>query len=413
MPISRKMENQKTSVVTYAIFIFALVLVLISLTSVLFPSLIIVLTTGQDIDAEPFEQGSWLIPILTVNIVLLGLGVLYHKKILPIPIRRAFEFIFNFEVSRNVAIFVVVAILFGYIGLTMKELGEYEGDTWGDFLLVEKIATAFPFYEGKESGTLELLVVKNFFLKSSIVIFQNIRVIPFLATLSILLLTYFFTAKIAKKRFAGIVAMVILVASNNFRLLDTLATYSNFWVLFFLLSLYLVDKKWFLSPISFIGSLFSKPLTFAYLPMTLFFIYRSEISQGKKIKLLIPYFIIFGLVVVILFVPDLARFTPFGGAGTFDYVGFWSGFTLWAFQLRFEALFLMFIVPVTVGLFLLSRKGVTRADSILFLIAGIIFAMPLMGGFTGWNLHPYRFAPLWVFFAIGVGTLFSRRKIMQ
>jgi len=200
MPISRKMENQKTSALTYAVFIFTLVIVLISLTSVLFPSLINVLTTGQDIDAKPFEQGSWFIPILTVNIVILGLGILYHKKILPIPIRRAFEFIFNFEVSRTVAIFLVVAILFGYIGLTMKELGEYEGDTWGDFLLVEKIATAFPFYEGKESGTLELLVVKNFFLKSSIVIFQNIKVIPFLATLSVLLLTYFFTANIAKKK---------------------------------------------------------------------------------------------------------------------------------------------------------------------------------------------------------------------
>jgi len=405
------MEKQKKSLVTYAVFIFALVIVLINLTSVLFPSLIIVLTSGQDIVAEPFEQGPWFIPILTVNLVFLGLGILNHKKILPKAIRSSFEFIFNFEVSRTVAIFAVVAILFGYIGFTMEDLGEYEGDTWGDFAGVEAVASDWPFKEGSRSS-LDLLHVKNFFLKSSLIIFQNIRVIPFLATLSLLLLTYFFTANIAKKRFAGIVAMVILVQSYSFNLFDTIATYANFWVLFFLLSLYLVHKKWFLSPISYVASLFSKPLTFAYLPMLLFFIFRSELSRRKKILLSIPYFVILVAIGTILLAGG-SLVLPFGEAGGFDYNGFWSGFTIWAYQLRFDGLFLAFILPVTVGLFLTSRNGMIQADSILFLIAGIIFAMPLMAGFTVWNLHPYRYVSLLVFFAIGVGTLFSRRKVMS
>lgn len=132
--------------------------------------------------------------------------------------------------------------------------------------------------------------------------------------------------------------------------------------------------------------------------MTLFFIFRSEICQRKKIILMIPYFVILGSVLAILFVPEFRGITPFGTAHGFDYPRFWSGFTLWAYQLRFDGIFLMFILPVTVGLFLLSRKGLIRADSILFLILGIIIAMPLMGGFTNWNLHPYRFIPLLVFF---------------
>jgi len=414
MPISRKMENQKTSVLTYAVFIFTLLIVLISLTSVLFPSLINSLISGDEMVSEPFDRGSRFTPVIITNLVLLGLGILYYTKNLPKPIHRAFEFIFNFEVSRTVAIFVVVAILFAYAGFTLPDIWEYEGDTWGDFTNVEKVAKDWPFNEGGPLRSLEYLHVKNFFLKSSITIFDNIRVIPFLATVALLLLTYFFTADFAKKRFAGIVAMVVLVQSYSFNLFDTLATYANFWVLFFLLSLYLVSKKWFLSPISYIASLFAKPLTFAYLPMTMFFVYRSEITKRKKIWLLIPYFALFGLVMTILFVPDLAKLFPFGvTSGSFDHHGFWSGFTLWAFQLRFDVLFLVLILPVTVGLFLISRKDLVKADSILFLIAGIIIAMPLLGGFTGWNLHPYRYIPLLVFFAIGVGTLFYNRTIKQ
>jgi len=410
--IPSRIEKQGTSKLSYLVFVFALVVVLISLSSALFPSLIMNIVSGENLDEDPFSPGPWFIPIIGANIGILTLGILYHKKILPKKITKSFEFIFNFEVSRTVAILVVVAILFGYAGSTMSDLGEFEGDTWGDFPGVREVASDWPFNEGQDNS-LVLLHVKNFFLKSSIVIFQNIRVIPFLATLSVLLLTYFFTASIAKKRFAGIVAMIILVQSFNFNLFDTLATYANFWVLFFLLSLYLVDKKWFLSPISFVASLFSKPLTFVYLPMTLFFVYRSEISRRRKIVLVIPFFIILGAVSVILLVPGLSQYAPFGEAGSFDSIRFWSGFTLWPFQLRFEWLFLMFILPVTVGLFLLSRKGMLRADSILFLIAGIIFAMPLMGGLTPWNLHPYRYASLIVFFAIGVGILFSRRSIKQ
>ncbi len=406
------MERKKTSILTYLVFAFALGIVLTSLALVMFPSLLISQIAGSETQAQPFATGPWFIPIVVTNLSILILGILYQRKILPMSIRKSFEFIFNFEVSRTVAIFVVVAILFAYIGFSMDELSEFEGDTWGDFLNIKEVVIDWPFNDGTQP-TLELLHVKNFLLKSSLVIFENIRVIPFVATIAMILLVYFFTTKITKKRFAGIVAMVILIQSYNFNLFDSLATYSNFWILFFLLSLYLVDKKWVLSPISYIVSLFSKPLTFAYLPMMMFFVYRSELLRRKKIILIMPYAIILSLVFLIIFVPEFSKFTPFGSAKIdFDEIGFLSGFTLWAFQLRFEGIFLMFILPITVGLFLIARKGMKRADSILFLITGIAFAMPLLAGFTEWNLHPYRFIPLLVFFAIGVGTLFYKRNII-
>jgi fatty acid desaturase len=88
---------------------------------------------------------------------------------------------------------------------------------------------------------------------------------------------------------------------------------------------------------------------------------------------------------------------------------FWNGFTTWSYQLRFDTVFLLFILPLVVGLFLKSRDGMKQADSILVLIAGVILAMPLLAAIAGFNLHPYRYVPLIVFFAIGVGTLFSNK----
>ncbi len=93
----------------------------------------------------------------------------------------------------------------------------------------------------------------------------------------------------------------------------------------------------------------------------------------------------------------------------FDYFEFWNGFTTWSFQLRFESLVLIFILPLTVGLFMTSRRGFPQADSILIILVGIILAMPLMAAITGFNLHVYRNVPVSVFFAIGVGTLFSQK----
>ncbi len=71
---------------------------------------------------------------------------------------------------------------------------------------------------------------------------------------------------------------------------------------------------------------------------------------------------------------------------------------------------ILFILPLIVGLFVASRNGIKIADSIMVLIGGILLTAPLLTGFTEQTNQPYRFVPLVVFFAIGVGVLFSKRK---
>jgi len=158
-----------------------------------------------------------------------------------------------------------------------------------------------------------------------------------------------------------------------------------------------------LSPISFVLSLFSKTFTAVFLPMTLFFIYRSKISRKKKIYLGISYFIIIGIGFLAI------TFSDFNLVQTsqFNEFYFWQGFTSVANSLRFDYLI---ILPLTVGLYLASKRGIIQADSILVLIAGILFSAPLLTGFTDLTNQPYRFIPLVVFFAMGVGTIFSKRE---
>jgi len=240
----------------------------------------------------------------------------------------------------------------------------------------------------------------------SIQIFDNVQVIPFLASIALLVLTYFIIFEITKKRFAGIVAFVILLQSGVFLHYDNGITYPNFWILFYLLSLYLIYKKWPTSPVSFVVSILTKIMTVAFLPMTLFFIYRASISKQNKIRLVILYGIIFGLGIMFLF---FAGSSIFDGDREFDSHDFWGGFNAIHTSLRFDPLVLLFLLPLIVGLFFVSRSGFIEADSIIFLILGMILSAIFIPAFGGAINVPYRFVPLIVFFAMGVGILLSKR----
>ena len=93
---------------------------------------------------------------------------------------------------------------------------------------------------------------------------------------------------------------------------------------------------------------------------------------------------------------------------SFDYFDFVSGLTAWAFQLRMDGLVLVFLLPLYVGLLIKSLKGKQEADSIMVIISGILLSVPILSGFTEFNIQPYRWIPLIAFFAIGVGILFSK-----
>src|SRR6266571_1030161 len=64
---------------------------------------------------NPFEFGIWAFPLISTNLILLVIGILYHKKLLPRFIKESINFIFNFEVSRKIALIVVVSLIAIYV----------------------------------------------------------------------------------------------------------------------------------------------------------------------------------------------------------------------------------------------------------------------------------------------------------
>ena len=88
------------------------------------------------------------------------------------------------------------------------------------------------------------------------------------------------------------------------------------------------------------------------------------------------------------------------------------GFQVIIAQLRFDLFFIMTLLPVTLGLMFLSKNKLKHADSILILIFGTIITSPLLVMFTfHYEILPYRFIPLLVFFSIGVGMFFSKKSV--
>jgi hypothetical protein len=238
------------------------------------------------------------------------------------------------------------------------------------------------------------------------ILFGNYAVIPFLASIALVIMVYFFTKQITNKRFAGLVAAIILLQSNVFLTFDTSVAYTNFWVLFYLLSLYFMYRVWPLSPVSFLFSIPAKALTVTFLPMSIYFLLRSQISKNKKM-------LIGGIIIAIVLIGAAVA------SGREDLLAaqqesfisdeFWIGFTSFATQLRFDALVILFLVPLIVGLLLTSTKN-KHAESMMVLMGGMLLIAPLLTGLSDQTNQPYRFVPFVTFFAVGVGVLLSRTR---
>ena len=400
--------KQSSSLLSYGIFSVTLAVVILNFVSVIYPALIVRLVSTHESPVNPFEQGALALPIIGGNILVLGIGLLYYFNYLPEPIQKSLRFIRDFEVSRKIALIVVATLLAILIGISVGKLATDEINETLDFAVVREAIKDWPWHQPPDfNGKIYFQRhVTMFLLSSSLIIFQNVKIIPFIGSVSLVILTYFFTVKITKKRFAGLIAMSLLIQSHNFRHFDTSATYENFWVLFYILSLYLVYNKWYLSAFSYLLSIFSKPFSVPFVAMTLFSVYTSDISRKKKILTAISYAI--ALVVATIIIIKIGG-NVWGELARLDPIQFWIGFTVWSYELRFDLIIITTVLPLLVGLFITAKKGIKEADMVMFLIFGGFFSIPLLTLFSDYTMQPYRFMPLVVFFSVGAATIFSKR----
>ena len=426
-------ENSNSNIakrgkLSWIVFLFTLFVVLISLVSFVFPALLISeMGSGNTIEEagvkgtykiNPYELGHWAVPLFVVNIIVFTMFVLYRWNKLPDSIKHGLESLFSFEISKKTAVVIILIIMTGYIAFSSMELTEDE--IWPDWDQVEvrlqgdkavpcdiivsnPNCTGWPYTNPTVSSGFEPHV-RYFLLKLSVTLFDNFKIFPFFASIALLLVTYLFTTLITGKRFAGIISLIIMIQSNLFLSFDTSPTYSNFWTLFYVLSLYLALRLWMLSPAIYLLSIFAKVLTVGFLPMSIFFVLSSDIPKKKK-----AFVVLVSLVIIggggIVFITQNSAETEGAGWNPDD---FWMGLSTFANQLRHDGLLIVFVLPLVFGLFMISKKS-RYANSIMVMIAGILVMVPLISGFTEMTNQPYRFVPLVFFFAIGVGTLLAKR----
>ena len=399
-------NNQKVS---YLVFFATLIVVLLTLIPVIFPALYSSVFGMYTENLDGFELGHQSIFLIVSNVVIFGFGIAYYKNKIP-SLVDVVEKIRTFEIPKRAAIISLAVILCVYIGLAAPELSLDESKSWSDYSAV--LLPALEIWPFGESDNVYIQeqndrYVRMFLLDVSFDIFQNIKILPFIASILVVVFTYLITVQFCQKRFAGIIAVLVLLQSYTWLKFDTVAVYENFWVLFFLISLYMIEKKWFLSPVFYILAFYTKAYVAPFFLMTLFTTYRSQISRRTKIAILISYFVIVSAAIALIFVGD----TIYPDIIDVNYSKFILGFQVIIAQLRFDLFFIMALLPVTVGLIFLSKNKLKHADSILVLIFGTIIASPILVTFTyHYEILPYRFIPLLVFFSIGVGMFFSKNS---
>ena len=404
--VEKTKSYTKPQIIPWIVFLFSISIVLISFISVIFPALILSPVTvqipGIDImTPDLFELGVWSIGIIISNGIIFSLTYLHYKKKIK-SLSRLFEKIFSFEISKKTSLMIMITLLIIYITLTTGELSTQEN--FEDYVGVKKRLDTWSIdtITGFEPH------VRYFLLSSSMILFGSYKIVPFLASIALLITTYLITNIITRKRFAGIIATIILLQSSIFLTYDTTISYTNFWILFYLISLYMIYKLWPLSPVTYLLSIPSKALTMAFSPMSIYFILRSNISKKQK---MITVGITAGIILIggVTFIENLSATQDIEEKN--EGKEFLMGFTSFSYQLKHDGLVILFMIPLIVGLFIASRKGIKHGESMMVFISGMLLIAPVLTGFTDQTNQPYRFIPLVVFFAIGVGVLLSKKEV--
>jgi len=400
-------ERKPNSAVIWFICSIGIFVVSFSLISVVFPGLLISIV-DTNLFGETFEIGVMGIPFLIVNVIIFSLIVLGIKQRLPNAFTDIIQKILSFDISKKNSFGILIIILSIYVVVTVNELSIYELNQYGDFLVLEKAVKIWPEQESENKYLSEQLDrhVRMALLVASEEIFNNIKIIPYLASIFLLITTYFLTVKLSEKNFTGLIAVILILQSSTFYVYDTIAVYENFWVLFYVFSIYLIFKKPKFSSIFFILSIFSKAIFVLWLPISILVTLLSDIPKNKKIFVIITHILVIIISVIIFQYSDAV----YGNVVDIEVSEFWIGFTTLASNLRFDIVLLLLLLPVSVGLFIKARMGSKNSISLLVLISGTILVTPVLEMITDYYfVYPYRYVPLVVFFAIGLSTLFSKK----
>ena len=339
---------------------------------------------------------------LLVSLIVFFLFLIIEKKI-HFALRIYEDYIQKFRIPNKIAVLIVLITLSAYISITYHEIFEDEYQIVGpdhkytmDYLAEAELIDFFQL-----PVNADIFNIRLFLLYVSYEIFGTERLIPFVISISLLVAVYFLTLRITKSSLSALVAFFFLIQSNLFLKYDTIATYNNFWIFFYVVSLILItNKTWPFSPISFIASVYSKAISVIYFPVSILFTLQGERKFAKRI------FVIYGglaLVGTIYLISQSIRLD-------FDSTEFIGGFFAFA-KISLEPVFLVLLIPMVIILYILAKKGIPQTNTMMLGILLSLVVQPLMVSvFPNFLIHDYRYISFSVFFVIGIGLIFSRSQ---
>ena len=385
-------------------FVFALIMVGISLLSVVFPALILTEFGNITTDLyDKFETGNNALVLILGNVIILSLGYVYKKN----KIANFSSFvnkIRDFDISKKQSLIIGTIILVVYAAITSPELTLDEALQWGDYDILTSALETFPETTSGDQIQDEQnsRFVRMILLGFSQDYLDNIKILPFISSIILIALVGLTAFEISQKKIAGLIAMLVIIQSYTFLEYDTIAVYENFWVSFFLFSIYTIHKKWHLSGIFYLLSVFSKAFSTPFLILNVFYVIRSELNSKTKLRIIISY----GIIILIMLGLFAMGNTIYDDVVHIDFNRFMNSLSDFSSQMRYDHFMLVMILPITIGLFFTARAGLIQAESLLFFISVLLLAGPLVALLTDFYvILPYRFIPLIAFFSISIGVV--------
>ena len=113
----------------------------------------------------------------------------------------------------------------------------------------------------------------------------NARLLPFVFSMALLPLTYLVTIQITNKPLVGLLATVGTAIHPWFWLFNDTSTLHQFWVVWFLLSIYFIKRQPLLAIPFYTLSVFTKAIPLLFLPAILYYIYQSKPKRKNFLML--------------------------------------------------------------------------------------------------------------------------------
>ena len=297
---------------------------------------------------------------------------------------------------------IVLAAMIGvYLGMAIPEL--YDPKDWPDYdiykMQVEqwKPELRFDYHVKLALGALGADHI------------GNVKIIPLAISAGFVVVTYLLAVQYSGKRYAALLAAGIVMASSVWRQFDTSAVHGYDWAFFFMLSMYFSKRKWYLNPVFFVLSIFCKSLAVLFLPVTLYMIYRSDMSLHRKLILGTVYGLLgIAFMLASTYVRDYAGIQ-------FDAGGFIGGLGSWLFFFVVPDFWMAALMPLTMLMLLaLWARGNHNSGTVLLAMLNLSLYGAFLQGFTDdiWN-EPYRYAPLVAMFGVGVAVMVEGFRLRQ